>query len=76
AMTESVRSVRGQSPRLIGEFPWFDAALLGAAGIPTVMFGPTGAGAHAAEEWVDLPSVLTCAAVLADLATRFCSSAS
>ncbi len=76
AMTESVRSVRGQPPRLIGEFPWFDAALLGAAGIPTVMFGPTGAGAHAAEEWVDLPSVLTCAAVLADLATRFCSGAS
>ena len=76
AVIESVRWVRGQPPRLIGEFPWFDAALLGAAGIPTVMFGPVGAGAHAAEEWVDLPSVFTCAEVLADLATRFCGSAS
>jgi acetylornithine deacetylase len=75
ALVESIRAVRGRAPRLIGEFPWFDAALLGAAGIPTVMFGPQGTGAHAAEEWVDLSSVVTCAEVLADLTVRFCGSA-
>lgn len=74
ALVESVSRARGRAPRFVGELPWFDAALLGAAGIPTVMFGPSGAGAHAAEEWVDLPSVATCAAVLADVAVRFCQA--
>ena len=71
----SVQTVRGRRPNLTGELPWFDSALLGAAGIPTVMFGPAGAGAHAAEEWVDLPSVVACADVFTDLAFRFCSGA-
>jgi acetylornithine deacetylase len=73
ALVASVRAVRGEPPRMTGATPWFDAALLGQAGIPTVMFGPAGAGAHAAEEWVDLPSVVTCAEVLAETARRFCA---
>ncbi len=73
ALIDSVGAVQGSAPRLIGDAPWFDAALLGQAGIPTVMFGPAGAGAHAAEEWVDLPSAVTCAEVLADVALRFCA---
>ncbi len=73
ALSASVQAVRGRPSRLIGDSPWFDAALLGEAGIPTVMFGPAGAGAHAAEEWVDLSSVVTCAEVLADMALRFCT---
>lgn len=72
-LAEGVRQVRGQPPRLVGEFPWFDAALLGEAGIPTVMFGPAGAGAHAEQEWVDLLSVTTCAEVLVEAARRFCA---
>jgi acetylornithine deacetylase len=48
-----------------------DAALFQAAGIPTVDFGPAGAGAHEAVEWVDLESVVTCAEVLAETARRF-----
>jgi acetylornithine deacetylase len=36
---------------------WTDAALLAAAGIPTVLFGPSGEGAHAEVEWVDLESL-------------------
>ena len=38
-----------------------DAALIQAAGIPAVVFGPGGEGAHAVEEWVDLGSVEACA---------------
>ena len=45
---------------------------LSAAGIPTVVFGPDGAGAHAVEEWVDLASVRACAEVLLATATAFC----
>ena len=41
--------------------------------IPTVLFGPLGAGAHAAEEWVDLASVHTCAAVYLATAAAFCA---
>ena len=47
---------------------WTDGALFGAAGIPTVIFGPRGAGAHAAEEWVELDSLARCRAVYADAA--------
>lgn len=74
ALSASAQAVRGCPSRLIGDSPWFDAALLGQAGIPTVMFGPAGAGAHAAEEWVDLSSVVTCAEVLADMVLRFCGA--
>ena len=54
---------------------WMDAALFAAAGIPTVNYGPSGAGAHEAVEWVDLDSVVSCAQVLVETARRFCNSA-
>jgi acetylornithine deacetylase len=72
-LVEVTQTIRGEEPQVVGESPWFDAALLGQAGIPTAMFGPAGAGAHAAEEWVDLRSVVTCAEVLAETARRFCA---
>jgi acetylornithine deacetylase len=46
---------------------WTDGALFGAVGIPTVIFGPRGAGAHAAEEWVEVESLARCAAVYAEV---------
>jgi acetylornithine deacetylase len=51
---------------------WTDAALLSAAGIPSVLFGPSGSGAHADEEWVDLASVRTCAKLYLATAVEFC----
>ncbi|CAG0934473.1 acetylornithine deacetylase [Thermoflexales bacterium] len=51
---------------------WTDAALLTAAGIPTVVFGPIGAGAHAAEEWIDLHSVEQAALIYAQTALEYC----
>jgi len=51
---------------------WTDAALLAAAGIPTVVFGPIGTGAHAAEEWIDLQSVEQAAAIYAQTALAYC----
>ena len=52
---------------------WTDAAILGRAGIPSVLFGPSGAGLHGVEEYVELDSVLTCQQVLVDLARAFCA---
>jgi acetylornithine deacetylase len=49
-----------------------DAALIQAAGIPTVVFGPGGSGAHALDEWVDLASVDACTDVLVEAARNLC----
>ena len=59
------------SSRKLYAFPsgmsfWTDAAILAAAGIPSVLFGPAGAGLHSVEEYVDIDSVLTCRDVLAE----------
>ena len=62
----------GRVPATIGAGGWMDSALLSAAGIPTVIFGPTGEGAHADVEWVDLDSAATCANILTAVATAFC----
>lgn len=51
---------------------WTDAAVLGGAGIPSVLFGPTGAGLHGLDEWVDLASVLTCRDTLVELIRDWC----
>jgi acetylornithine deacetylase len=60
-------------PELIGVPFWADSALFAAAGIPTVVYGPRGEGAHAAVEWVDLESAERCAAVYTAVALDFCS---
>jgi acetylornithine deacetylase len=64
--------VLGREPGTCGVAYWMDAAIFAEAGIPTVNFGPSGAGAHAAVEWVDLASVTRCAAVLEHAARAFC----
>jgi acetylornithine deacetylase len=55
-----------------GTHGWCDAALLGGAGIPTVIFGPAGAGAHAAREYVSFASIIQGARILADTIVSFC----
>jgi acetylornithine deacetylase len=69
---ESVTQIRGAAPEEAGVGFWMDAALFAAAGMETVNYGATGAGAHEALEWADLDSVVNCAAVLAETARRFC----
>jgi acetylornithine deacetylase len=44
---------------------WTDAAILGEAGTPTVIFGPRGAGLHSVEEYVELDDVVGCRDVFA-----------
>ncbi len=51
---------------------WTDAAVLGGAGIPAILYGPTGAGLHSIDEWVDTQSVLTCRDALVTLAREWC----
>ncbi len=55
----------------VGMTFWTDAAILGAAGIPTVLFGPGGAGLHSTEEYVLLDDVRRCRDALVELARSF-----
>lgn len=59
-------------PPIGGASYWADAALIAAAGIPTVMFGPGGEGAHAAVEWVSVADTEHVARTLVGAATRLC----
>jgi acetylornithine deacetylase len=52
---------------------WTDAAIFAAAGIPTVVFGPVGEGAHADVEWVDLDSAARCAEAFLAVAAELCA---
>jgi acetylornithine deacetylase len=72
AARNAVTTVLGAEPKTFGAAWWMDSAILGASGIPTVIFGPTGEGAHAVVEWVDLDSVERCVEVLVEAATAFC----
>jgi acetylornithine deacetylase len=47
---------------------WTDAAILGSAGIPSVLFGPGGAGLHSLEEYVTLADVIACRNTLTEFA--------
>jgi acetylornithine deacetylase len=67
-------TILGQEPAEIGQTGWMDSALLSAAGIPTVIFGPGGEGAHAVVEWSNLEHVERCAEILAAVAEEFCAS--
>lgn len=58
------------SAELTGMSFWTDAAVLGQAGIPTVLFGPGGAGLHSTEEYVNVADVIVCRDALAALALR------
>ncbi len=70
---ESAGKILKHAPKVTGVPYWTDAATLWAAGIPSLLFGPTGAGAHALEEWVDLQSVNDCAQIFLETAVRFCN---
>ena len=64
----------GTPPEYVGLSAWFDAALLVEAGIPAVIFGPSGGGWHGEEEYVDLPSLAACAGILAQTIVDFCGA--
>jgi acetylornithine deacetylase len=55
-----------------GDMGWMDSGILVETGIPCVVFGPTGAGEHTDEEWVEIESLDVCAEILETTARRFC----
>jgi acetylornithine deacetylase len=62
----------GVTPRVTGASFWADSAVLGQAGIPSVLFGPGGAGMHSTGEYVLVSDVLACRNALVALARDYC----
>ena len=74
-----VALVRGATARVTGALPeiaglsfWADSAYTAASGIPTVLLGPAGEGAHADEEWVSVSGTVACARALVEIGRDFC----
>jgi acetylornithine deacetylase len=72
-LLESSITSTGRTPTQGGMPYWTDAAVLGQAGIPSVIFGPGGAGFHGLEEYVLSDEVLICRDTLKTLAGSFCA---
>lgn len=70
--TDAAAEVLPEPVRIGGASYWADAAFVAAAGIPTVLFGPGGEGAHAIEEWVSLSDTEAVARTLVRIAARIC----
>jgi len=73
AVRESAAQAGVSSPVIGAASYWADAAFIAAAGIPTVLFGPGGAGAHGLEEWVSVSDTEAVARALVHTARRICS---
>jgi acetylornithine deacetylase len=56
----------------VGVSFWADSGLIAAAGIPTVLYGPVGEGAHAEVEWVDVDSLERVRDVVLRTAVEWC----
>src|SRR5579859_494481 len=74
-VAHSAQAVSGRMPVITGAPYPCDAGLMQREfGIPTLLFGPSGAGAHNPEEYVDFESVLTTAEVLLTAALEWTNS--
>jgi acetylornithine deacetylase len=71
-LPQALRAAAPHNPNLTGMSFWTDAAVLGGAGIASVLFGPGGAGLHSREEYVRIEEVITCRDTLARLAQSWC----
>ncbi len=69
SLARAIESIEGTAPVIEGLSYWTDAALLTAAGIPAICYGPGDIRlAHSATEWVPVGEVRRATAVLAQTA--------
>lgn len=72
AVRDAAAEVLSRIPAISGVSYWADSAFIAAAGIPTVVFGPGGDGAHGTEEWVSIRDTEAVARTLLAVAKRVC----
>lgn len=72
ALDAASLAVTGSRLEPSGENAWMDAALVQAAGIPTVSVGASGGNLHAPDEWVSISQLVDVVAILERAAVSFC----
>jgi acetylornithine deacetylase len=72
-IVQALLAAAGPGTTVVPMSYWADSAFLSTAGIPTVLYGPEGEGAHADIEWVSRSGTTTTTDVLIHLARDFCS---
>jgi acetylornithine deacetylase len=74
-VSNAIRKIAGSSAaeHFVGMAAWTDTALLAEAGIPGIVFGPSGRGLHGKEEYVELDSVVQCGDILLEAIRSACS---
>ncbi len=68
---KAMTDVLGRQPEITGMNGWTDAALLQAAGIPTLLMGSTGGNYHAAGEWASISELVRLCAILEQIARDY-----
>jgi len=71
-IVQAMGAALGGGVEVIGVPYWADSAIIADSGVPTVICGPGGAGAHADVEWVDLAQLDRVAQALIDVSASFC----
>jgi acetylornithine deacetylase len=71
-LRRSSQEVTGSEPHFVGGSGWLDTQIIWERGTPAVAFGPGGWGAHAAEEYVDIDSVIDAARILERAVLLYC----
>ncbi len=69
---EGTVKITGADPNYIGGTGWMDSEIIWNKGVPVVCHGPSGSGAHAKSEWVDLESLVNVAKVHEYAIREFC----
>ncbi|KAL4865017.1 hypothetical protein BDV12DRAFT_156776 [Aspergillus spectabilis] len=72
-IAECASATVGSRPAVQSVPFWCDAALLSEAGIPSVVFGPSGHGLHGKEEWVEVESLERLKGTFMRLMREFCA---
>jgi acetylornithine deacetylase len=73
-VSNAIRKTLGSesAKEFVGMAAWTDTALLAEAGIPGIVFGPSGRGLHGKEEYVELDSVVQCSEILLEAIRSAC----
>ena len=72
AVATNHERVTGGPADVTGCLGGMDMGFYAAAGVPSMAYGPVGAGAHASDEWASVQSLLELAKVYASTAIEYC----
>ncbi len=72
AVARAIERATDRGVEFGGLTAWTDSAILAEAAIPSVVFGPGGAGLHSLVEYAEIQDIYDCRDILVDLAQEYC----